>query len=108
MLLVVVLSGCQNQVDEAYKTAGNQTNQTGNLYVASSPSGANLYVDNILKGTTPRTVTGLTIGNHAVKITKTGYYDYTTTKYIYAGNNSLSVTLTLMNGTGNQTNSSAY
>lgn len=106
LFLVVFLVGCQDQAGEVYKvakTASNQTNQTGNLYVVSIPSGANLYVDNILKGTTPRTVTGLTVGNHAVKVTKTGYYDYTTTKYIYAGQTvNLTVTLVPINNTGNQ------
>ena len=88
LLLAVFLVGCQNQAGEAYKvvnTSGNTTNQTENLYVASNPTGANLYVDNALKGTTPKTVTGLSVGNHAVKVTKSGYNNYTSTKYIYAG-----------------------
>lgn len=104
LFLVVFLVGCQNQVGEAYNVARNQTNQTGNLYVASNPTGANLYVDNVLKGTTPKTVMGLSVGNHAIKVTKSGYYDYTTTKYINAGQTAtFNVTLTPVNNSGNQT-----
>ncbi|MGV8171175.1 MAG: PEGA domain-containing protein [Candidatus Woesearchaeota archaeon] len=106
ILAIILLSGCtNNQVGKAIPITNgtNPTNQTGSLYVASSPSGASLYVDNIYKGVTPYTASGLTIGNHAVKLTKTGYNTYTTTKYIYARSNTLNVTLTT-NSTGNPTN----
>jgi hypothetical protein len=103
LLSLIILSGCENITGEAAYTVlkvQNQTNQTGNLYVASNPTAANLYVDNVLKGTTPRTVTGLSVGNHAVKVTKSGYNDYSTTKYIYAGQTAtLNVTLTRTNQT---------
>jgi len=82
----------------------NQTTSTGNLYVVSTPTAASVYVDNIYRGTTPRTVTNLTVGNHAIRLSKTGYYTYTTTKYIYAGQTtSLNVTLTQNVTTGNWT-----
>ncbi len=96
LLSLIVLSGCGNVTGKTY--AGNTTSQTGNLYVASNPTAANLYVDNALKGTTPKTVTGLSVGNHAVKVAKLGYNNYTTTRYIYAGRTaSLNVTLTSKN-----------
>lgn len=67
---------------------------TGNLYVSSNPTAANIYVDSVLKGTTPKVVEGK-VGSHIIKVTKSGYKDYITTKYIYAGRTAtLSVTLT--------------
>lgn len=111
LLLLIVLSGCGDIAGKVYSglNATNQTNQngnlTGNLYVASNPTAANLYVDNVLKGTTPRTVTGLSVGSHAVKVTKSGYNNYITTKYIYAGQTAkLNVTLTRLNATLTRTN----
>jgi hypothetical protein len=69
-------------------------NQTGGLYVTSNPTGADLYIDNVLKRKTPMIASGLSVGKHAVKVTKAGYYDYTTTHYVYAGKTGrLSVTL---------------
>ncbi|MGV8150912.1 MAG: PEGA domain-containing protein [Candidatus Woesearchaeota archaeon] len=77
----------------------NQT-QLGNLYVLSNPSTANVYIDNIYRGTTPVNVINLSVGNHTVKLTKSGYYDYTTLKYVYVGQTYVNVTLV-----ANQTNS---
>jgi len=72
---------------------------TGNLSVVSTPTSASLYIDNAYKGLTPRSVSGLSVGNHAIRINKTGYSVYSITKYINAGANSLSATLV-----ANQTN----
>src|SRR3989338_2357506 len=76
--------------------AMNQTNTTGNMKISSNPTGVNLYVDNVFQGATPKTVFNLKAGNHTVKATKSGYKDYTTTKYIYGGKTeSLYIKLTL-------------
>ena len=61
------------------------TTTTGNLSVVTTPAGANVYVDNILKGIAPITVGGLSVGDHILKITKSGYQDYTATQTITAG-----------------------
>lgn len=97
LLLVVALN-------QAYAES-NATNQTGSLYVISTPAAASLYVDNILKGYTPITVTNLTAGTHPVKLTKAGYNDYSRVKSIYAGvTEVLNVTLTPVQNQTNQTN----
>jgi hypothetical protein len=75
---------------------------TGNLTVTSTPSAANLYVDGTYRGLTPLTVLGLSLGNHIVNVTKSGYYDNVSTKSISAGSNSMAVTLTSIT-TGNLT-----
>jgi hypothetical protein len=77
--------------------------ETGSLTVASSPSSASLYVDGAYKGLTPLTVSGLSVGNHNVQVTKSGYNSYSTTKYIYVGSNSMNVTLTPATNQTNQT-----
>jgi hypothetical protein len=40
--------------------------------IASSPSGADTYVDDLYRGVTPVTVTDLTPGNHLLRISATG------------------------------------
>jgi hypothetical protein len=46
----------------------------GSIEVSSIPSGANVYLDGTLKGTTPITISGVkTVSVHEVKMTKSGY-----------------------------------
>ena len=59
--------------------------KTGKISVSSNPSGANVFLDNVLKGTTPLTITGVRIGNHSIKLTKSGYRDYLTSVIVKSG-----------------------
>ena len=52
---------------------------TGFIYFTSVPSGAGIYVDGTYQGITPKILSGLTTGSHAVKLTITGYNDYSAT-----------------------------
>jgi hypothetical protein len=68
---------------------------TGSLDVRSTPSGANIYIDDTYKGVTPKVISGVTEGSHRIKITRSGYYDYTETNSITAGKTTtVSATLT--------------
>ncbi len=67
---------------------------TGSLILTSEPSSANVTIDYIRRGLTPITVSGLSIGQHDINISKTGYYDYVGLKNITAGSNTLFVNLT--------------
>jgi hypothetical protein len=58
---------------------------TGNLTVASSPLGASILIDGILYGNTPENLTGISAGNHIVRLTMSGYYDYEGTVYVVPG-----------------------
>jgi hypothetical protein len=49
---------------------------TGNITVASSPMGAAFLIDGVYRGTTPVDLTGISSGNHIVRLTLSGYYDY--------------------------------
>lgn len=52
---------------------------TGTLSVASVPSGATVYLDGTLLGTTPITSVTVTAGDHAALLTLAGYEDYSAT-----------------------------
>lgn len=67
-----------------YAILKSSLTKTGNLYVSSNPKGANVYVDNVYKGTTPTTIS-LSTGSHDVKVTKSGYNDYISTATISSG-----------------------
>jgi PKD repeat protein len=47
------------------------------LSVTSSPLGAAVFVDNVIRGVTPVTLTDTVIGNHVITIRMEGYEDYT-------------------------------
>ena len=52
------------------------TDQAGSIEVASSPSGAKIYLDSVYVGITPYTVDDVSPGYHTVLISKTGYGDW--------------------------------
>ncbi|GAB7015478.1 PEGA domain-containing protein [Methanogenium cariaci] len=67
---------------------------TASLKVTSAPSGATVYVDNILAGVSPLTIPGISPGVHEVKVTLTGYHDHTASGDLAAGETaSLDITL---------------
>jgi hypothetical protein len=51
----------------------------GTVYITTDPDGGDLYIDGVLKGTTPVFVDALKAGPHALLIRKTNYEDYTDT-----------------------------
>ena len=57
----------------------------GKISVTSSPSGAEVYLDGVPKGTTPMTITSVTPGTHTIDLTRTGYQDYQATVTVVAG-----------------------
>jgi len=58
---------------------------TGSLSITTTPAGAEVSVDNEVKGISPAMISGLSPGTHALKITKAGYQDFSTTITIEAG-----------------------
>ena len=53
------------------------TSPATTLSVASNPPGAAVFIDNVIKGRTPLTLTDTAIGNHRITITMDGYEEYT-------------------------------
>lgn len=58
---------------------------TGTLYVTSTPRGASVYLDSVYKGVTPVIITGVLSGTHQIKVTSTGYQEYSTGVSVTAG-----------------------
>jgi hypothetical protein len=59
------------------------------LQITSSPSGASVYFDGKLKGTTPLTLTGLSPGPHEILLSRAGSKDYAAPVPIAAGQTTL-------------------
>lgn len=66
----------------------------GSIYVSSSPSNANVYLDGTYKGTTPMTVSGVSQGSHFLEIEKAGYHEWSSSVKVVSGQQShISATL---------------
>jgi hypothetical protein len=63
LVLGVFLCGCTTPLLE----------KTGSIKISSSPSGAEVYLDNEYHGTTPNTISAVPAGNHTVEIRDRGY-----------------------------------
>ncbi len=87
---------------EVYSVLTPSTPGKGALYISSSPVAADIIIDGQSQDArTPATITNLTAGSHEVKLTRTGYEDFTTTVTITAGITSyLSATMTVLPGMG--------
>jgi len=57
----------------------------GSVSVYSSPLGASVLIDGRYYGTTPANLTDIQPGNHIIRLTLSGYYDYEGTIYVLAG-----------------------
>jgi hypothetical protein len=64
------------------------TDEVGSIAISSSPSGASIYVDGSLEGTTPDTVDNLEEGSYKVVLKKSGYNDWGKTVKVTAGDTS--------------------
>jgi PKD repeat protein len=53
------------------------TATAGTLAISSTPPGAIVFIDNVIKGITPVTLTDTAAGTHTLLLTRTGYEDYT-------------------------------
>ena len=67
---------------------------TGSLNVATSPKGADIYVDGRYVAQSPGVIPGLAPGSHSVRLHKAGYDEYVNTFTVYSGQQTpVSVTL---------------
>ncbi len=57
----------------------------GNIDISSSPSGADIYLDNTYKGTTPQTIYDVPAGSHIIELRKLNYNDKEITVTVAAG-----------------------
>jgi C1A family cysteine protease len=61
--------------------------QVGSLSIQSNPTGATIFIDNENQGAivTPTTISSITPGSHSVKLTKSGYQDWTQSTAVTSG-----------------------
>jgi len=57
----------------------------GALYVISSPSDANIYLDTVYKGRTPMTISNIAPGTHILEVDHAGCYDWKSAVDVPAG-----------------------
>jgi hypothetical protein len=65
--------------------SGSETGTTGSVMVHSSPTGASILIDGIYCGITPGNVSGVPAGNHILRLSLSGYYDYEGSIYVVPG-----------------------
>lgn len=105
----LTISGYQDYTTTVSVTSGQTTSvsgtlspadQTGSISISSSPTAARIWLDGADTGkSTPATVTGVPTGTRTVKLTKSGYLDYSTTVSVTAGQTAtVSGTLTQSGG----------
>ncbi len=58
---------------------------TGGFNIVSTPTGAEVYVDNLFKGYTPAVLDNIPAGQHSILLKYTGYVDYSTTASVTPG-----------------------
>jgi hypothetical protein len=58
---------------------------TGGFNIVSTPTGAEVYVDNLFRGYTPANLDGISAGQHTILLKYTGYVDYSTTASVNPG-----------------------
>lgn len=63
IFITVLLAGCLSM-----ESAG-----TGTLHLTSTPTGAEIYLDNVYRGTAPATITGIEPGSHTLEFRLKGY-----------------------------------
>ncbi len=75
LVLCIFLCGCTTPLPE----------KTGSVAITSSPSGAEVYLDNEYHGTTPTTIKALPAGNHTVEVRERGYKTWSQNVTVISG-----------------------
>jgi len=57
----------------------------GGISVSSVPSGGNVFVDNVYRGVTPVTLSGIPAGTHTIRVQLQGYRDYSMEVQVIGG-----------------------
>jgi len=79
VILFVIMSGCISE----------RAPDKGTITFASSPSGAQIYLDGQFRGSTPSTVTGIEPGNHTLEFRYPGYESWSTVMKVSSGQNNV-------------------
>jgi hypothetical protein len=100
------MSGYHSYSTTATVSSGTRSNvyctlspldSSGSLYILSTPSNANIYLDAVYKGRTPMTIRNIAAGTHILEVDTAGYYDWKSTVEVPAGGtNTVTATLNPM------------
>jgi hypothetical protein len=75
LALSVLLCGCTETPPE----------KTGAIRITSTPSGAEVYLNNEYHGTTPNTINAVPVGNHTVEVRERGYKNWSSSIKVTSG-----------------------
>ena len=89
VIFCVLITGCTSTPNPA----------TGTLQLSSSPSGAQVYLDNQFRGYTPITITNVASGSHILEYRYSGYESWSTTVTVSSGSSQVYVALSPVAGT---------
>jgi acetaldehyde dehydrogenase (acetylating) len=96
---IEVIAGQDKVLSPIVLTPGSEpVNNTGSVYVSSSPANATIYIDGVMKGVTNRMVTNVPAGNRTLKLTKSGFQTFTTTIEVIAGQDKVLAPIVLTPG----------
>ena len=84
LIACVLITGCTT----------SQISGKGTLQFSSSPQGAQIYLDNQYQGTTPSTLTGVSMGAHTLEFRDTGYESWDTNITVTAATSTYYAALT--------------
>lgn len=79
---VSVSAGRTSQV---YATLSRISPSTGSIYAVTTPQGASFYVDGKYYGITPQIASGLAVGYHQVRLSLSGFQDWSGSIYVEDG-----------------------
>jgi hypothetical protein len=83
---VNVVAGAKTQVSAVLQPSG-QAPTTATAQISSTPSGAEVYVDNVYVGLTPLTFSNVVPGQYTVEVRLAGYNTFSATGMVTAGQN---------------------
>lgn len=89
VIFCVLISGCTSI----------QTPATGTLQLTSSPSGAEVYLDNLFRGYTPVTIPDVALGTHVLEYRYSGYETWSNTITVSSGTSQYYAALLPLQGT---------
>jgi uncharacterized protein YceK len=88
LFISVLLAGC----------ISGEPAEKGTLQLTSSPAGAEIYLDNQYRGTTPGTIAGVEPGSHSLEVRSKGYKSWKSAVTVSSGTSNYFASLTAQPG----------
>ncbi|RKY45969.1 MAG: hypothetical protein DRP91_09465 [Candidatus Neomarinimicrobiota bacterium] len=71
--------------NEYVEVSATLTPEPGSISISSVPAGAKIYLDGAYKGTTPKTISDVSVGYHTLELNKEGYQSWSLSVYVTSG-----------------------